>query len=70
MKIDVDATDVAHRIFRVHETIPVVAGPVTLLYPQWIPGNHSPTGPIDKIAGLVVKANGQTLPWTRDQYNV
>ena len=70
MKIDVDATDIAHRIFRVHETIPVAAGPLTLLYPQWIPGNHSPTGPIDKIAGLVVKANGQTLQWTRDQYNV
>jgi len=70
LKIDVDGTDVAHRIFRVHETIPVAAGPLTLLYPQWIPGNHSPTGPIDKIAGLVVKANGKTLTWTRDQYNV
>jgi predicted metalloprotease with PDZ domain len=70
IKIDVDGTDVTHRIFRVHETIPVAAGPLTLLYPQWIPGNHSPTGPIDKIAGLVVKANGQTLTWTRDQYNV
>jgi hypothetical protein len=45
-------------------------GPLTLLYPQWMPGNHSPTGPIDKIAGLVVKANGKTLQWTRDQYNV
>ena len=70
IKIDVDGTDVAHRIFRVHETIPVAAGALTLLYPQWIPGNHSPTGPIDKIAGLVVKANGKTLTWTRDQYNV
>jgi predicted metalloprotease with PDZ domain len=70
LKIDVDATDVTHRIFRVHETIPVAAGPLTLLYPQWIPGNHSPTGPIDKVAGLVVKASGQVLTWTRDQYNV
>jgi predicted metalloprotease with PDZ domain len=71
LKIDVDATDVAHRVFRVHETIPVAAaGKLTLLYPQWIPGNHSPTGPIDKFAGLVVKANGKLLPWTRDEYNV
>jgi len=70
LKIDVDATDLAHRVFRVHETIPVAAGPLTLLYPQWIPGNHSPTGPIDKFAGLTVKAGGKTLPWTRDQYNV
>ncbi|MGA0587990.1 M61 family metallopeptidase [Dyella sp. KRB-257] len=70
LKIHVDATDVAHRVFRVHETIPAVAGPLTLLYPQWIPGNHSPTGPIDKFAGLTVKANGKTLSWTRDPLNV
>jgi predicted metalloprotease with PDZ domain len=71
LKINVDATDVAHRVFRVHETVPVAAaGPLTLLYPQWLPGNHSPTGPIDKMAGLVVKANGQVLPWTRDPLNV
>ncbi|GAB2537985.1 M61 family metallopeptidase [Rhodanobacter koreensis] len=70
LKINVDATDVAHRIFRVHETVPAAAGPLTLLYPQWIPGNHSPTGPIDKMAGLVVKANGQVLPWTRDPLDV
>ncbi|MQS42489.1 M61 family metallopeptidase [Xanthomonas translucens pv. translucens] len=43
---------------------------MTLLYPQWIPGNHSPTGPIDKLAGLVIKANGQVLPWKRDQFDV
>ena len=70
LKIDVDATDIAHRVFRVHEVVPAAPGPLTLLYPQWIPGNHSPTGPIDKFAGLTVKANGQTLPWVRDQYNV
>lgn len=70
LKIHVDATDVAHRVFRVHETIPAAAGPLTLLYPQWIPGNHSPTGPIDKFAGLTVKANGKTLTWTRDPLNV
>lgn len=70
LKIEVDATDLAHRVFRVHEVIPAAAGPLTLLYPQWIPGNHSPSGPIDKFAGLTVKANGKTLPWTRDQFNV
>jgi predicted metalloprotease with PDZ domain len=61
---------VAHRIFRVHEVIPAQPGPLTLLYPQWLPGNHSPTGPIDKLAGLVVTANGKTLPWKRDTLNV
>ncbi|QNH13501.1 tetratricopeptide repeat protein [Xanthomonas sp. SI] len=70
LKIDVDATDLAHRIFRVRTTMPATPGPMTLLYPQWIPGNHSPTGPIDKLAGLVIKANGQVLPWKRDQFDV
>ncbi|MCC8447621.1 M61 family metallopeptidase [Xanthomonas translucens] len=70
LKIDVDATDLVHRIFRVRTTIPATPGPMTLLYPQWIPGNHSPTGPIDKLAGLVIKANGQVLPWKRDQFDV
>jgi predicted metalloprotease with PDZ domain len=70
LKIAVDATDVAHRVFRVNETIPAQPGPLTLLFPQWIPGHHSPTGPIDKLAGLVFKADGKVLPWTRDPLNV
>ena len=55
LKINVDASDVARRVFRVQEVVPAQAGPLTLLYPQWLPGNHSPTGPVDKLAGLVVK---------------
>ncbi|WP_243042075.1 M61 family metallopeptidase [Dyella sedimenti] len=70
LKISVDATDIAHRIFRVREVVPARPGPLTLLYPQWLPGNHSPTGPIDKLAGLVVKANGKVVPWKRDPLNV
>lgn len=70
LRLDVDATDVAHRIFRVHEVIPAQPGPLTLLYPQWIPGNHSPTGPIDKLAGLLLTANGKPLAWKRDPLNV
>ena len=68
--IDVDASDTVQGIFRVHETMPVKAGALTLLYPQWIPGDHSPTGPINMLAGLTVKANGKPLTWTRDKYNV
>ncbi|MGB6452718.1 MAG: hypothetical protein WBE92_18360 [Steroidobacteraceae bacterium] len=70
LKISVDAPDTVHRIFRVHEVIPAAPGPLTLLYPQWIPGTHSPTGPIDELAGLTIKANGQVIPWTRDPYDV
>ena len=71
LKIHVDATDIGRRIFNVREIIPVKPGSsFYLLYPAWIPGNHSPSGPIDKVAGLVIKANGQTIPWQRDKYNV
>ena len=68
--LHVDASDTAQGIFRVHETIPVKPGALTLLYPQWIPGDHSPSGPIDKLAGLQIKANGKPLAWLRDKFDV
>lgn len=66
IRLHVDASDVERNIQRVRERIPVGAGPLTLHYPQWIPGNHAPTGPINQIAGLRVEADGRALPWRRD----
>src|SRR4051812_45897617 len=66
----VDATDVTRHIFKVKEQIPVRGGEMTLLYPQWLPGNHSPTGRIDAVAGLMIKANGKRVEWIRDPVNV
>ncbi|HEX7382158.1 MAG TPA: hypothetical protein VF265_08385 [Nevskiaceae bacterium] len=66
----VDATDTARGIFRVHEAIPVAPGELILLYPKWIPGHHSPTGPIDKLAGLTISAAGARVEWRRDPYDV
>ncbi len=43
---------------------------MTLYYPQWVPGGHSPRNDIDKLAGLVITANGQTIPWKRDVVEV
>ncbi|HUB86107.1 MAG TPA: hypothetical protein VL971_10465 [Rhizomicrobium sp.] len=71
IRLVVDATDLTHGVFRVHETIPVAhAGDVVLLYPQWLPGNHSPSGTLDKLAGLTIHAGGRVLPWTCDVVNV
>lgn len=70
LTLRVDATDLARRIYSVHETIPVTAGPLTLLYPQWIPGNHSTTGPIPALAGLSISAQGKRVEWTRDAVNM
>jgi len=70
IRVDVDATNLAQRIYRVRETLPVQAGELVLLYPQWLPGNHAPRGPIEKLAGLTLTANGQKLAWKRDPANV
>jgi predicted metalloprotease with PDZ domain len=69
IRLAVDATDLDHRIFRVTETIPVAApGPTVLLYPKWLPGNHSTTGPEELLAGLIITAgkDGPRLEWQRD----
>ncbi|WP_369061075.1 peptidase M61 [Caulobacter sp. 73W] len=71
IKLFVDATDTDRRIIRVKQSIPVdKAGPFTLLYPEWLPGNHAPRGPVDKVAGLVITAGGQRIDWTRDPVEV
>jgi predicted metalloprotease with PDZ domain len=71
IKLEVDLTDTQRRIWRVKETIPVAqAGPLTLLYPQWLPGKHGPRGAIDKLAGLIFRADGKVIPWVRDTVDV
>ncbi len=70
ISLAVDATDVAHRIYSVRETIPAKPGPLTLLYPEWLPGNHAPRGPISALAGLVIQAQGKRLEWIRDPVEV
>ena len=62
----VDATDLAHRVVRVTQTIPVKAGPLTLLYPKFLPGNHAPTGPIQLLSGVTATGGGQRIEWLRD----
>lgn len=68
--LNVDATDLTQQIFRVRMTIPVQAGPLTLLYPQWLPGNHGPSGPLTQLAGLKLSAGGKPVVWTRDPVDV
>jgi len=71
LKLSVDATDLDRRIFSVRQTIPVAGpGPMTLLYPQWVPGAHAPRGQIEKLAGLRITADGKPVAWTRDVINV
>lgn len=64
--------NVTDRLEHVHESIPVESGAkeLILLYPQWIPGNHSPTGPISRLAGIVTRVDGKRVQWVRDRVNV
>src|SRR4026208_1973619 len=64
--VSVDATDAARNIVHTKLTIPVKPGPLTLLYPKWIPGEHSPTGPINDLLGLKLSAGGKSIAWRRD----
>ena len=66
----VDLTNVNDRVLNVQETIPVKAGEMVLLYPEWLPGTHSPSNAIADLAGLVVTANGKRIDWVRDRVNM
>ncbi|MBZ5704461.1 MAG: M61 family peptidase [Acidobacteriia bacterium] len=66
ISLSVDASEAPRKIFHVRLQIPASAGTLTLYYPEWIPGEHGPTGPIQDLAGLKFTANGQTLKWRRD----
>ncbi len=70
IQILLDLKDAPRKILHARLSIPVRPGPLTLAYPQWIPGEHSPTGPIDNFAGIVITANGQPLVWRRDDVNM
>ncbi|MNQ69380.1 M61 glycyl aminopeptidase [compost metagenome] len=54
------------KIVRVRQTIPVTAGPLVLLYPKFLPGNHAATGPIQLISGVTVTSGGARIDWLRD----
>ena len=68
--VDVDAREAPRGIERVHLVLPVKPGKLTLLYPKWLPGEHSPNGPIGGVSGLIFSANGRAIPWQRDAENM
>ena len=66
IRLSVDLTDAPRNIFHSQLAIPVKPGPLTLVYPKWIPGNHRPSGPIANVTGIKMEAGGHTLAWQRD----
>jgi len=70
MTIVLDERPAPRGIAYSHMTIPVRPGPFTIDYPEWIPGEHGPTGPLNDLSELRVSANGQSIPWMRDQVDM
>jgi len=70
IEITADLTDAPRKLFHAEIDIPVSAGAVTLISPEWIPGHHMPSGPAGGIAGVVFTANGKPLEWRRDDVNL
>jgi predicted metalloprotease with PDZ domain len=66
IKLAVDASRAPQKILHAHLQIPVTPGPLTLFYPEWIPGEHMPDGPIINVAGLKFVAGGKVIAWRRD----
>jgi predicted metalloprotease with PDZ domain len=72
MRLDIDATDITRGAYRVTQTIPVAPNirKLTLLLPQWLPGNHGPRGPMAELVDLHFYAGDQKLSWKRDPVEV
>jgi predicted metalloprotease with PDZ domain len=70
IRIELDATQAPIGLLHSHMTIPATAGTLTLAYPKWIPGEHSPGGPLSQVIRLSFSANGKPLTWTRDDLDI
>jgi predicted metalloprotease with PDZ domain len=68
--LSVDLREATKHIFHAKLMFPVAAGPLTLVYPKWIPGEHAPTGPIVNLTGLIFRADGKQIPWRRDDVDM
>jgi predicted metalloprotease with PDZ domain len=70
IRLELDATQAPIGLLHSHMTIPATAGTLTLAYPKWIPGEHSPGGPLSQVVRLSFSANGKPLTWNRDDLDI
>jgi predicted metalloprotease with PDZ domain len=70
IQITADLSDAPRKLYHAEIDLPVAAGPLTLTTPQWSPGHHRPIGPVDEITGVFFTANGQPIPWRRDDVDL
>ncbi len=71
IEIVADLSDASRKIYHAEIDLPVAGGGLlTLTTPQWIPGNHRPTGPVSDITGVVFSIGGKPIEWRRDDVNL
>lgn len=66
LTLEVDLRDLARDLVHATLRIPAAPGPMTLVYPKWGPGDHSPMPHLSEIQDLHFMAGGKDLPWRRD----
>ena len=71
MRLDVDAREISRKLLHSREELAVQPGQLALWYPKWIPGTHSPGGPIQNLGGMRLETiDGKPIPWRRDEAEV
>ena len=70
IQITADLSEAPRKLYHAEVDLPVTEGPLTLITPEWIPGNHRPTGPAEDITGVVFSIDGKAIPWRRDDENL
>ncbi|HVO56546.1 MAG TPA: PDZ domain-containing protein [Dongiaceae bacterium] len=70
VKLELDLRDAPRRIYHSKMEFPVSAGPFTLVFPKWIPGEHAPTGAILDATGITMRADGKEIAWRRDEVDM
>src|SRR5262249_20770260 len=70
LTLAVDASEAPRGLLHARLTVPAQPGRLTLSYPEWLPGEHRPTGPILDFVGLQVTAGRKPVPWFRDSVDM
>ena len=70
IRIKADLTEASRKVYHAEIDLPVKAGENSFTTPQWIPGNHRPTGPAEDITGVVFSIDGKPIPWRRDDVDL
>ena len=64
--IAADVREAPRGIMKAHLHMPVTSGALTLVYPKWLPGRHSPAGPLTSLNAPRFAIHGTPLTWVRD----